>query len=343
MAKKSNKKHKKQNQNAASSSNQVTKIGATTAVNNTKRTSNYHPLVGVSVVAIAIIAAWTARFPLNGGASIHYDRKAIENDTLDEAITLSIPSERTVIPVSTVPVSIAAFHNVDNFSSQQAELARYLQFDDGYSTCLVKSDLTADSFGVWDLKVTKLKYLELIANNQDHWIMQIPSEGTLPALDLMTSTCRVISLNHDDFDAVETLKQIIVSNGNVTLKEHGNALEYRTMACLSRFFEMSLGNVPSAQGDKVRMMWYEDAVAAKNAAQEEAPVPLRFGWIEIRKPESFKYAYYQKVGVKETTWIRPTARSGEKGVTPKDNETRISLLVRKTPCPIEYSQSLLTM
>lgn len=340
MAKKSNKKHTKQN--ATSRSDLATKMGVATAVNHSKGMSNYHSFVSVSVVAIAILSAWIVRFPLNDGASILNDHKVIENKTLEEAITLTIPTERAVTSVSAVPVSIAAFHNVDDSSSQRAGLARYLQYDDGYSTCLVKSDLTADTFEVWDLKENKLKYLELIANIQDHWRMQVPSEGTLPAFDLMTSTCRVISLNHDDFDAVETLKHIIVSGGDMTLKKHGNALEYRTMACLSRFFEMSLGTVPSPQEDTLRMMWYEIAVAAKNAAQEEAPIPLRFGWIELRKPESFKYSYYQKIGVKETTWIRPTARSGEIGVTPKDNETKISLLVRKTPCPMENSASLLT-
>lgn len=332
MAKKSsNKKHTKQGKNDSE--------GGSTKQTKVTKSSNNTSLAGISAVAVAIVAALIFRFQTKESALISNTSPAVNATGVD-------PQKHTPVKpkaASFIPVSIATFHDVHDESSQQADLARYLQFDDGYTTCLVKDDLKTDTFGVWQLKQTKLQYLEQVANIADRWIVQVPIQGPTPDAHLLASTCRVMSLTHDDFDAVIALKQALGTN--MTLDNaYGHALEYRTMACLSRILDLSPRRLSHNQVDALRMSWYHAATAAKEAATAEPPALLQRGWTELRKLESFPHSYYQQVGSKTSTWIRPTARPEAAGaVAPKENEVRASLIVRGKPCPVENNQPLLTM
>jgi hypothetical protein len=334
MAKKSsNKKHTKQGKNDSEGGS----IKQTKVV--TKTSSNNASLTGISAVAVAIVAVFILRFQTKESAMILNTSPAVNATRVNPEKFTPVKPKAT----SFISVSIATFHDVSDESPQQADLARYLQFDDGYSTCLVKDDLKTDTFGVWQLKQTKLQYLEQIANIADRWIVQIPIQGPTPDTDLIASTCRVMSLTHEDFDAVIELKHALGTN--MTLDNiYGHALEYRTMACLSRILDLSPTMLQHNQVDALRMSWYHAATAAKEAATAEPPALLQRGWTELRKPESFPHSYYQQVGSKSSTWIRPTARPGDMGaVAPKENEVRASLIVRGKPCPVENIQPLLTM
>ena len=143
---------------------------------------------------------------------------------------------------------------------QKRGVAKYLQFDDGYSECNSGPSTHPDEA---ELKRLKLQHLLSIANDYEKWNIFIEPRNTksLPArsteipittqvpqfeknytiirgLDRLRETCRFISLINDDFDgnAQQVLKDNIGDPDFRIGPNVSDALEFRSLMCISRWF-----------------------------------------------------------------------------------------------------------
>ena len=231
---------------------------------------------------------------------------------------------------------INAFHDIDTVPPNKEDLLHYLVYDDGYSVCLRKDDLDRDEYGVWHLKQTKLAYLEYIANHEAHWMAESPL--------VRHATCRILTLVHDDFEAVDQLMQVMKRNDkeeivNFTLDKVNDASEFRTIVCLSRLTDHMVNQELTPEFQQLKYSWGVDGMAAKESAEHEKPRLISQGW--TAKPDTASSFHYYENG-SYSTWIRPTVRPGEMGTMPLGKpEKKASLVVRKNPCPLENSKPLL--
>ena len=121
-------------------------------------------------------------------------------------------------------LSIAAFHdpsNVDlDYGVHVDALSRYLKFDDGYSSCITEEAAIDDRNGVRKLKKAKWSILRDWADQEDRWSIALKSSRYSPSnlgesTVRMASTCRLISLTHEDYDGMAaSVLHDIVSKGN---------------------------------------------------------------------------------------------------------------------------------
>ncbi len=143
---------------------------------------------------------------------------------------------------------------------QKRGVAKYLQFDDGYPECNPGPSTHPEEA---ELKRLKLVHLLDIANEYDRWNVLIEARNTksfparsidvpittavpqmtknltlLDSLDQLRETCRLISLINDDYDgkALEVLKSNIGNKNFRIGPSVSDALEFRSLMCLSRWF-----------------------------------------------------------------------------------------------------------
>lgn len=310
--------------------------------------SHHRSLFGLSTVAIAILAALFATvWSPNASSSTASNRIVIENTTNNKVGDTLVKDAR---PAKN-EVSIAMFHSLTEKTSQKNSLVQYLHYDDGYVVCLEEKDLVLDRQGVWKLKQAKLNYLDKIATSPTHWMIQ---EG-LPTLEQQpVSTCRIMTLTHEDFDGVELLHNVLGKDDSAifdfSLAKQNNASEYRTHACLLRLLDTVLKQTKTMLpqttelATRIRYDVSVAAVAAKTDADAEPPSRLQFGWSEHRTDEK-SYSYYRNELEPPqlssgTTWIRPTAKPGA-GVDGPEWEKKAALIVRAKPCEWEKQLPLL--
>jgi len=169
-----------------------------------------------------------------------------------EMMKLNISNQYDYMPIT------GATEKFRNY--QKRGIARYLQFDDGYSECNSGPVTHPDEA---ELKRLKLEHLLSIANEYDRWniLVEPRNPQSLPApstnvpimlmvpqfqknyslvqgLDRLQETCRVISLINKDFDgnALQVMKDNV---GNLDFRIGSNvsdALEFRSLMCISRWF-----------------------------------------------------------------------------------------------------------
>jgi len=140
--------------------------------------------------------------------------------------------------------------------AQKKQMLRYLQYDDGYESCVDPYQEEA-----WELKKLKFRYLFLIANLSPRWTVTMPprDQESLPAAASNTpitleppefdkrklqfdsnaiySTCRLISLTHHDYNgnATSMIQANLQKDSFVLPPSSQGTLEYRTHMCVARF------------------------------------------------------------------------------------------------------------
>mmetsp|Transcript_5075 Transcript_5075/g.12114 ORF Transcript_5075/g.12114 Transcript_5075/m.12114 type:complete len:717 (-) Transcript_5075:2805-4955(-) len=169
-----------------------------------------------------------------------------------EMMKLNISNQYDYIP------DTGATQKFQNY--QKRGVAKYLQFDDGYPECNSGPSTHPEEA---ELKRLKLIHLLDIANEYDRWNVLIEPRNmkTSPArsidvpittavpqftknltlldgLDTLRETCRMISLINDDFDgkALQVLKSNIGNKNFRIGPSVSDALEFRSLMCLSRWF-----------------------------------------------------------------------------------------------------------
>jgi SET domain len=246
--------------------------------------------------------------------------------------------------------SLALWHHVDpdSYASRSndllqlnKQLLRYLQYDDGYESCVLQLDADA----AWELKRLKYRHLRMVAILPQRWVVRMPPRDMMsrpgtssqrpitlqpPAFDMrhlqfdgsiLFSTCRLIVLTHGDYNgtAVELL-QANLQNSSFVLPPTRDALEFRTLMCIARMAQTALGRFG------VTMQAQLDQVSALNRAAFQSSnwtiAHLRLG--EIQTLEALKQ----------------TAFAGLRSFQDRiDSEPAFSM--RDNPCPLQALQSLL--
>jgi hypothetical protein len=154
--------------------------------------------------------------------------------------------------------SIAIFHSPlsanGNDTPRGIQALHYLQYDDGYQSCVDQSQQEA-----WAFKQRKLRLMMSLLKVPERWnvFVQPPSPLSEPARSsdqpitskiptmnprtvkmdtrLIFSTCRLIVMTHTDYNgtAADQLEAHI-GNASYVLPESNEALEFRTMFCVAR-------------------------------------------------------------------------------------------------------------
>lgn len=153
--------------------------------------------------------------------------------------------------------SVALWHDPeDTYQTDiNQRLLRYLQYDDGYESCVEKNDDTA-----WELKLLKFQHLQSLAHKIKRWNVRMPprdvsmlptqQSSKVPEFDLRNlkfdgrgvfSTCRLITLTHHDYEgrAMEMLRTHMY-NETFYLPQTEGPLEFRTSMCVARMAQTAL-------------------------------------------------------------------------------------------------------
>ena len=165
--------------------------------------------------------------------------------------------------------------------TQKMTLARYLQFDDGYSECIASDPNSIP----YQLKQLKLQHLIRLAHDPQRWVVSIPPRNAkayphdelpdrVPSFDMkalprfdaskVISTCRLMVLTEDDFDgtALNVLRDHLASERDgILIEKQSDSLEYRALLCLARLSGLVLHRfeLPSAQA----VQTFADSVKAE--------------------------------------------------------------------------------
>jgi hypothetical protein len=145
---------------------------------------------------------------------------------------------------------------------QKYFMGRYLQFDDGYDSCIENVTSTPEAY---ELKQWKLRHLVRLANRGSNWIVNVkprnkdakpaatfdePSSTQVPLFDMknldfdgskLMSVCRLISLTLDDYDnnaLAELMSAYEMTKDSISVNYQTDLLEYRSLMCLARFSGM---------------------------------------------------------------------------------------------------------
>lgn len=314
--------------------------------------NNLGPLAGTIAALFILLVAifWRPTNETPTSSTYQSADATVENVTMEASNEVPVNEsakvekepeiETPVQPESTPGFYMNAFHDIDTFPPNKEDLLHYLKYDDGYAVCLRKEDLQdLDEYGVWDLKKTKLQYLEYIANDEAHWIAESPLTRH--------ATCRILTLIHDDYDAVNKFRNVMQRGNkdeivNFTLDKVNDASEFRTTVCLSRLADHMVINQEelTPEFQQLKYNWAVDGTAAKEIAEKEKPRLIAHGWT-AKSDKASSFHYYVN-GPSHSSWIRPTVRPGEMGTVPRGkHEKKASLVVRKNPCPLQNSKPLL--
>lgn len=230
---------------------------------------------------------------------------------------------------------------------QRRGIAKYLQFDDGYAECNSGPSTHPEEA---ELKRLKLLHLVDIANEYDRWnvlieprvtnslpatSIEVPITSAVPlypkdvtlvqGLDHLRETCRLISLINDDFDgeAIKVLKKNIGNKNFRIGPEVSDALEFRSLMCMSRWFgtralTMELQGKFDAEYRKLSKM-NRDEFGSKNWTAHH----VRFG--EMQALQTASGLIFERVS---QSWE-------SKKVNPEPEYS-----MRDESCPEEYSHYL---
>jgi hypothetical protein len=155
-------------------------------------------------------------------------------------------------------------------SEQKKQLLRYLQYDDGYSSCISDDDIEELEF-----KRLKGKLLRLILNDFLKWSASLPrrdedaESSSIPiddGVNPLVSTCRLLALSHRDYEGkakivvqqnieeIERAQRVspedLHGEGYSLVMKRGNTgLEYRAGVWLFRLAEENLNRWGSITSD----------------------------------------------------------------------------------------------
>lgn len=224
-------------------------------------------------------------------------------------------------------------------TKQQYRLAllRYLQYDDGYAECVTQPAAGAEVYhrDAWQLKQLKYRYLLHRAHFSKHWVLTMSprnrdSSGTsILKLDpkniqfnatRIFSTCRVLSLTHHDYngEAIKLLEEHM-TDFDYVLPDHRDALEYRTLFCVSRMASTAIDRFAST------IELEEELVSSHDAGSKEwMAAHLRLG--EMQTLQALKHFSFSKL----------RSQFGDTTLG-----SSIAFSMRNQPCPREMLMPLL--
>ena len=195
-------------------------------------------------------------------------------------------------PVLLSTPQFSRLENVKGTLDFAQSIAKYLQFDDGYSGCVVPMPGQNDSGGAdWNLKVQKFQFLHRRSSLKEFWFVSFSprrlhrnsSEHRPPQFNMeqqiqslqypassehaqklhrgIVSTCRVISLTSDDFGgkAAAMLEEGSNSRGFYLDPDgedgrNNRALEYRTWNCVQRLANGALDRSPRSLVEQIELV-----------------------------------------------------------------------------------------
>lgn len=159
---------------------------------------------------------------------------------------------------------VAIFHSPFGMTQEppMIQALRYLQYDDGYESCIDEKQEEA-----WEFKKLKLRSIKNLLFEKKRWIAHFhpPNPSSKPGpkssepITLSRSsellqvrfdgryvvgTCRLMSLTHHDFNGtgIEQLKQQ-VDDASYVIPETDKALEFRTMNCMARMSSTAIQQI----------------------------------------------------------------------------------------------------
>lgn len=207
---------------------------------------------------------------------------------------------------------------------QKEDVKRYINFDDGYETCIL--DNSRHPQEAYELKSLKMQHLSRIANHARRWnIVMLPrAPDSLPAKasnipitmaapkvardtqlfhrkehQLVSATCRLISLTHDDYSgkAIDILKENLNNNSfllepqlqdNASRDSLEAALEFRTHFCLARLANEALQRYGVTIADEE----YKVSNYNRNAFQRKAWTAAHLRLSEMQTLEALRAASF---------------------------------------------------
>lgn len=255
--------------------------------------------------------------------------------------------------------SLALWHSVQASESsrglerEKPQILRYLQYDDGYRSCVGQND----DEDAWTFKKWKFAYLLSIAGKESFWIAHMsprdknskPGRSTNEPITLnpppdvhmernlqfngttLFGTCRLLSLTHFDYNgnATELLKDALDRESSVAgvLPPTNDALEYRTQMCVARIASTAMSRFNTTLGEQKELVarLNQEAFGSRRWTVEH----LRYG--EMQTLEMLKQVAFSA--------LRNTF--GEKGVDLARKSDDPAFHMRDKPCPPEMLRTLL--
>ena len=168
-----------------------------------------------------------------------------------------------------------------------------------------------------------------MAFDLEKWVANIPvdahkfnADEIMAEAENLQTTCHVLTLMHEDYEGkAEWVLHTALDNNDFRsfqVKHLNGASDKRTMICLHRLTgqitpKPSASSVEISAIEALRNAWGVAAGKAKENALSEPPLLMPVGWQETRDKNS-GFSYYFDQSTAETSWIRPIARWGAKGV-----------------------------
>jgi hypothetical protein len=222
-------------------------------------------------------------------------------------------------------------------------ILRYLQYDDGYEDCVgppidEHGAPSVASFGrkAWTLKQLKYKFLLKRAHSFKHWIVTVSPRNKekrkgVPEIDMATiqlnatsifSTCRLLSLTHEDYDGqAAAIVENALNDLDFVLSPTRDGLEFRTLFCISRMTSTALDRFTSTVEQE------KDLISSYDTGSSEwMTAHLRLG--EMQTLQALKRISFGK--------LRADFSEQVLGSSP-------AFSIRDQPCPKEFLLPLLSL
>lgn len=231
---------------------------------------------------------------------------------------------------------------------QEADLLKYLEYDDGYTDCINPEK----NIAAFRLKKLKFQVLSKIANIYDRWVIKwqprnpsarplrgsiVPISSDPPLFDAkrvkfdgskVLSTCRLITLIHEDYDgnAINILEQALKnesSTDTIIVTRQNDLSEFRSLNCLVRLTTIALSRYPQTTMD-----YYNTLSSSALAYGSPEWISTHVALGEMLSLES----------------LRNIASSGAQMIVEKlklKENSDPAAFIRKLPCPNHFSRSLL--
>mmetsp|Transcript_14196 Transcript_14196/g.20273 ORF Transcript_14196/g.20273 Transcript_14196/m.20273 type:complete len:731 (+) Transcript_14196:70-2262(+) len=236
---------------------------------------------------------------------------------------------------------------IEEAKHQKEEMLQYLSYDDGYQTCIKRQSNPSG----YTLKLLKYHHLLEIANLRDRWTIQMkprnpksnPSASSnMPILNhspkfdpksvqfdgsKLISTCRLLSLTELDYDgkAIDVLSSVLRNKTAATflVKRQTEELEFRALNCLARLSHSALAGYNTTVPQT--MMFLDDNLSPFGSIEWTAAQVIlgEMQTLEVLKSISMS-------GAKQMLKNRHDRN-------PSLDKRESSLIVRRKPCPIDFS------
>uniref|UniRef100_A0A7S0AMQ6 Uncharacterized protein n=1 Tax=Minutocellus polymorphus TaxID=265543 RepID=A0A7S0AMQ6_9STRA len=159
----------------------------------------------------------------------------------------------------------------------------------------------------------------------------------------LVATCRLITLTNEDYEGNAQSVLADALNGgeefaaSFVVEKQTDALEYRAASCIGRLVDMMLRRYPSSVAKDLALLSNR---SGSNGAAEASSRNLQYGSKEW-------YAAHVRLGEMQSLEVlggsmMQHARRLRNGLgIPSASSKNPALIVRRKPCPLEYSLALL--